>query len=105
MLKRGLKMRYVSAKRELVEEGDWDYKVRLSLSQLMHIVKLATVEAQLSGKPFVFAIYDELFKFNRKESINFLMIGVCDDFFNLTDGDRGTVLSLVGKFYYNKRWL
>ena len=92
-------MRYVSANRELVEEGDCDYRVRLSLNQLLHIVKLATVEAQLSGKPFVFAIYDELFKFNRKESINFLMTGVGDDFFSLMDDYRGAILSLVGKFF------
>jgi hypothetical protein len=47
-------------------------------------------------KSFAFHLFECLYQFNRKEAINFLMVGVGDIFF---DAPKELVLSLTGKYF------
>jgi hypothetical protein len=75
-----------------------------TMTQIQQVVRQATVEHGLQpNKGFGYHLFEVLYQFNRKESINFLMVGVGDVFFELP---REVALSLVGKYFlgdYTKR--
>jgi hypothetical protein len=81
-----------------------EYPQRMTLNQLQQLVRQANVEYALNPeKDYSYHIYDKLFTFNRKEAVNFLMVGVGDVFF---EAPKALVLSLVGRYYlgdYAKR--
>ena len=69
----------------------------MSFNQLQQLVRQANVESGLyPQKSFAFDLFECLYQFNRKEAINFLMVGVGDIFF---DCPKETVLSLAGKYF------
>lgn len=76
----------------------------LTLNQLQSIVRQANVEYGLKPTtPFSYHLFEGLYRFNRKEAINFLMVGVGDVFF---EAPRDLILSLVGRYFlgdYTKR--
>lgn len=68
-------------------------------SRQLHSIYRIALSNTKQADQFAFAFYDELYKFDRKQAINFLLTGVGDDFF---DGklSREAIISLVGKFYH-----
>ncbi len=78
---------------ELIE----DYEGLMTLAQLQQIVRQANVEYALKpNKHYSYHLFDILYQFNRKEAINFLMVGVGEIFF---EAPKELVLSLVGKYF------
>ena len=77
----------------------------MTVTQLQSLVRQSNVEYGLRpDKSFSYHLFEALYAFNRKEAINFLMVGVGDIFF---DAPKELVLSLVGKYFlgdYTKRW-
>lgn len=74
-----------------------NYKPAMTLTQLQCLVRQANVEYGLNpNKPFSYHLFENIYLFNRKEAINFLMVGVGDVFF---DASRDLILSLVGKYF------
>jgi hypothetical protein len=69
----------------------------MTLTQLQSLVRIATVNAQLENKAFPFALYEELYNFNRKEALKFLM-QIDYEFFE--EEDRDKTISSIGKYYY-----
>ena len=69
----------------------------MSFNQLQQLVRQANVESGINpNKNFSFHLFECLYRFNRKEAINFLMVGVGDVFF---DAPKELVLSLTGKYF------
>ena len=77
-----------------------DHTPVMTLRQLHHLVRLANVEYGLApSKGFSFHLFDLLYRFNRKEAINFLMVGVGEEFFECP---KDVILSLVGRYFLGK---
>lgn len=73
------------------------HKQLMTFTQLQQLVRQANVEwGLLPSKSFAFHLFEKIYQFNRKEAINFLMVGVGDIFF---DAPRELALSLVGKYF------
>jgi hypothetical protein len=69
----------------------------MTVTQLQSLVRQSNVEHGLRpDKSFSYHLFECLYAFNRKEAINFLMVGVGDMFF---DAPKELVLSLVGKYF------
>lgn len=69
----------------------------ISLQQLHCLVRQANVEHMLNPeKDFSYHLFECLYRFNKKESIKFLLIGCEDKFFGES---KEVVLSLAGKYY------
>jgi hypothetical protein len=73
------------------------YRKVATITQMQQVVRQATVEHGLHpNREFGYHLFEVLYQFNRKESINFLMIGVGNVFFELP---RESAISLVGKYF------
>jgi hypothetical protein len=73
------------------------HKAIMTFNQLQQLVRQANVEHGIySQKGFAFHLFEELYRFNRREAVNFLMVGVGDIFF---DAPKEVVLSLVGRYF------
>jgi hypothetical protein len=69
----------------------------MTVTQLQSLVRQSNVEYGLRPeKSFPYHLFEVLYSFNRKEAINFLMVGVGEMFF---DAPKDVVLSLVGKYF------
>jgi hypothetical protein len=69
----------------------------MSFNQLQQLVRQANVESGIyPQKSFAFHLFECLYQFNRKEAINFLMVGVGEMFF---DAPKELVLALTGKYF------
>ena len=91
---------YNAKLREL--ELDLNHTPIATLTQLQHIILIAGVEHSLApSKPYSYHLYDTLYRFNRKEAVRFLMVGVGGVFF---EGDKDFILTLVGAYYLGRCW-
>lgn len=80
---------------EIVLSGS--HKAIMTFNQLQQLVRQANVEHGMNRqKNFAFHLFEMLYQFNRREAVNFLMVGVGDIFF---DAPKEVVLSLVGKYF------
>ena len=91
-------MQYDSKRQVFLVADEDSKKTKMTFSQLQQIVRLATVEAVCGKVTFPFALYDCLYRWDRKQAIAFLATGVSDEFFA---ANREKALQLVGGFYYN----
>lgn len=88
---------YNAVLKDIILESAKERRNRITYNQLQSIYRIALSNMK-DEHHFPYAIYDELYRFHRKEAINFLMTGVTEDFF---EGklERDQILKLVKSFY------
>ena len=88
---------YNTATKDIILESAKERCNRITYNQLQSIHRIALSNMK-DEHHYPYAIYDELYRFHRKEAINFLMTGVTEDFFE-GSLDRNHILKLVTSFY------